>query len=299
MGTYVVVTVRGHDRAGMHRGMDAAFAAMQAVDGMMSLHKPDSELARLNSLAYRQPVVVSSNLFHVIQQALAIARRTSGAFDPTLRPLVDLWGFLWKDYRLPHPRKIRDALARVGHEWVELDEARRSVRFLKEGLSIDLGGIAKGYAVDRAVETLRALGWTNAMVRAGGDLRVMGSSEKAAQWEVQLEDPAKGGARTRVYLGDAALSTSGSYENFFEIDGRRYSHLLDPRTGWPVEGVVACTVTAPTCLESDAWATAAFVMGPERFLRDGPYPARFTLPGSGDPEPFRTVVAPLFPASLD
>ena len=136
------------------------------------------------------------------------------------------------------------------------------------GISIDLGGIGKGVAVDWAIAKLRSLGVTNAMVKAGGDLRVSGAPPGETHWTVQLEDPQKLGRRVRIPLRDAALSTSGNYENFFEVNGRRYSHILNPRTGLPVEGIAACTVIAPTCAESDLWATALFVHGVERSLHE-------------------------------
>jgi thiamine biosynthesis lipoprotein len=134
------------------------------------------------------------------------------------------------------------------------------------GISIDLGGIGKGVAVDWAMAKLRSLGVTNAMVKAGGDLRVSGTPPGETHWIVQLEDPGKKGQRISIPLRDAALSTSGNYENFFEVNGRRYSHILNPRTGLPVEDIAACTVIAPTCAESDAWGTALFVHGVERSL---------------------------------
>jgi thiamine biosynthesis lipoprotein len=180
-----------------------------------------------------------------------------------------------------------------------LDAEKCTVHFLGPGISLDLGGIAKGYAVDCAVEKLRSVGVTNAMVKAGGDLRVMGAPPGKTNWIVQLEDPRKEGRRTKIPLRDAALSTSGNYENYFEIDGVRYSHILNPRTGWPVQGIVACTVIAPTCMESDALATACFVYGVEKSLEKfgARFPMRFTLTPKSptqDDWPFRQTAS--FPA---
>lgn len=262
LGTFVVVTVHGGDVARLERAVEAAFAEIAQVDALMSLHRPDSELARVNATAEQEAVTVSPELFHVLGGARRISGATGGAFDVTIRPVADLWGFIWKEHRMPNAGELALALKSVGWEGVELDSGARSVRFARAGLSIDLGGIAKGYAVDRAVERLRAEGVTNAMVRAGGDLRVSGAPPSRDHWDVQLEDPAGRGRRVRLRLRDAAVSTSGNYENFFVVDGRRYSHILDPRTGRPVGGVAACTVIAPTCLESDAYATGIFVLGP-------------------------------------
>jgi len=245
----------------------------------MSIHRPDSEISRLNALAASQSVPVSPDLFRVIAKAQEIAEQTDGSFDITIRPLADLWGFIWKEYRLPTDRELEALLPRVNYRLVELNPDRRTVHFAAPGVSLDLGGIAKGYAVDCALEKLRSLAVTNAMVKAGGDLRVMGALPGKTNWIVQLEDPRKEGRHVVVPLRDAALSTSGNYENFFEIDGVRYSHILNPRTGRPVQGIAACTVIAPTCMESDALATACFVYGVEQSLEKlgGRYPMRFTL----------------------
>jgi thiamine biosynthesis lipoprotein len=251
LGTYVVVSARG----GSDASINAAFEEVRRIDRLMSLHRADSELSQLNEGKIR---TVSEDLCKVLAKAEEVSRLTEGSFDVTIRPLADAWGFIQKEYIVPTAAELAVTLPRVNYRLVQLDPAACTVRFLREGVTIDLGGIAKGYAVDCAIEKLRSLGVTNAMVRAGGDLRVMG------EWEVQIEDPNKRGKRTAVRLKDAAISTSGNYENYFKVDGKRYSHILDPRTGMPVEGVAACTVIAPTCMESDALATALFVYGPKR-----------------------------------
>ncbi len=255
----------------------------------MSLHRPDSELSRLNASNAISPrpaapdaptaIRVSPDLFNVLSHAQEIAAQTAGSFDITIRPLADLWGFIWKEYRLPTEAELKEVLPRVNHRFLELHSADRTVRFTRPGVSLDLGGIAKGYAVDCATAKLHALGITNAMIKAGGDLRVIGAPPGQTHWIVQLEDPGKQGRRFPVRLRDAALSTSGNYENFFEINARRYAHILDPRTGLPVPDIAACTVIAPTCMESDAWATALVVLGVEQSLSKfgGRLPIRFTL----------------------
>ncbi len=221
----------------------------------MSIHRANSELARVNANAATNAVVVSPELFAVLQLAQEISRQTDGAFDMTIRPLADLWGFIWKQYRLPTAEELERALPLVNFRHIHLDPVNHSVRFQKPGVSIDLGGIGKGVAVDWAIEQLQALGITNAMVKAGGDLRVSGAPPDKSHWTVQIEDPQKQGSRVNIPLRDAALSTSGNYENFFEVNGRRYSHILNPRTGLPIEGLAACTVIAPTCAESDAFSS--------------------------------------------
>ncbi len=298
LGTFVTITAYGPDRGRALQAVSAAFDEFHRIDALMSLHRPDSELSRLNQSAARGPVQVSGDLFRVLAKAQEIASETDGAFDATIRPLADAWGFIWKEYRLLTEAELRAVLPRVDFRQVELSSGRRTVRFHKAGVSLDLSGIAKGYAVDCAIERLRSLGVTTAMVKAGGDLRVIGAPPGKPAWEVQLEDPRKQGQRQRIPLRDAALSTSGNYENYFVAGGRRYSHILNPRTGLPVEGIAACTVIAPTCMESDAWATACFAYGVDaslnRFGRR--FAIRFTLlPQASQPTEGLVRQTPSFP----
>lgn len=283
LGTFVTISAFGPDRATTLNAISAAFAEFQRADAVMSLHRPDSELAQLNARAATNAVVVSPELFAVLQLAREIATQTDGAFDVTIRPLADLWGFIWKEHRLPTTEELERTLPLVDYRQMQLDAATQTVRFLTPGLSLDLGGIGKGVAVDWALAKLQSLGITNAMVKAGGDLRVSGTPPGKSYWTVQIEDPRKKGRRVRIPLRDAALSTSGNYENFFEVAGRRYSHILDPRTGLPIASLAACTVIAPTSAESDAWATALLVRGVEKSLGQfGPrFPIQFTTITNG------------------
>ncbi len=302
LGTFVVISAIGTNSAAVHRAIDLAFDAVREVDALMSLHRADSELVRLNASASDGPVAVSEELFRVIRFAQEVSRQTDGCFDVTIRPVADLWGFIWKQHRLPTDAELEMALANVGYQHVELDPVRRTVRFNRPGVSIDLGGIAKGYAVDSAIMTLRKHGVADAMVRAGGDLRAIGSQPGQAGWEVQLEDPAHRGKRVAVRLRDESISTAGNYENFFVVDGRRYSHILQPRTGLPVEGLAACSVRASTCMESDAWSTALFVLGPEQSVKQfgGTMAFRFTLmPDPADPSRWPVVESELWSANGD
>jgi thiamine biosynthesis lipoprotein len=279
LGTFVTITVYGENRERLNAAVSAAFEEFRRIDGLMSIHRADSELSQVNARASVEPVVVSADLWRVIAKAQDIAEQTEGSFDITIRPLADLWGFIWQEYRLPTDEQLKAVLPRVNYRLIELDAEKRTVHLLGAGVSLDLGGIAKGYAVDCAIEKLRSIGVTHAMVKAGGDLRVIGVPRGKTNWIVQLEDPGKKGSRIKIPLRDAALSTSGNYENYFELDGARYSHILNPRTGRPVQGIAACTVIAPTCMESDAMATACFVYGVEKSLAKfgAPCPMRFTL----------------------
>jgi thiamine biosynthesis lipoprotein len=235
--------------------IDAAFNEFRAVDKLLSIHRHDSALARANDSGDLTPELAA-----IIQRALDVAKETDGAFDPTIRPLADLWGFIKKEgYRMPTDAELRIVLTKVNYRHIEI----KGNIFIKgpHDMTIDPGGFGKGYAVDRAIAVLQRHGIQNAMVKAGGDLRVIGLPPGKKYWIVRLEDPNKNGQRTPVKLRSGAMSTSGQYENFVVIEGRRYGHLLDPRTGKPIQGIAACTLTAPTCFESDAYATAAAVMG--------------------------------------
>src|SRR5213076_1139493 len=173
----------------LNAAVSAAFEEFRRIDSLMSIHRADSELSQVNARASVEPVVLSGDLFRVIAKAQEIAEQTEGRFDITIRPLADLWGFIWKEYRLPSEEELKAVLPRVNHRLVRLDPERFTVHFLAPGVSLDLGGIAKGYAVDCAIEKLRSLGVTNAMVKAGGDLRVIGVPRGKTNWSVQLEDP--------------------------------------------------------------------------------------------------------------
>ena len=281
----------------MQAGISAAFDEFRRVDQLLSIHRRDSELARVNQRAAAGPVSVSPELFALLLQAQQISEHTQGAFDLTIGPLAQLWGFIWKEHRLPAPEELERVLPLIAYENLELRDG--TIRFLQPGMFLDPGGIGKGYAVDRAVTVLRDHGITSAMVKAGGDLRVLGLPPGADAWEVQIEDPAKQGARHTIPLREGALSTSGNYENYFEVDGVRYSHILNPQTGLPIQGIASCTVTAPTCLESDALATAFFVLGPETALaRFGHnYGIRYLMAPPGS-ESLHVIQNEAFPSSF-
>ena len=272
LGTFVTITVYAKPEK-TQAAINAAFDEFRAVDALLSIHRDDSALARANA-----GEIANKELQAIILQSLAIARDTDGTFDPTIRPLTKLWGFIKKEgYRLPRESELRKALRLVDYRKVDIQNDR--FVFHTQGMSIDSGGFGKGYAVDRAIAALQRQGIANAMVKAGGDLRVIGLPPGQPHWAVFIEDPKKKGQRVEVQLKSGALSTSGTYENFFEVDGQRYGHLLDPRTGQPVQGLAACTLTAPTCLESDAYATAACILGFEKSVKQfgSRYGMRFVL----------------------
>lgn len=273
MGSQFEVTVVAADAATAERAAAAAWAEIDRVEALISSWRPDSQTTRINEAAGREPVVVSQELFDLVRRSLSVAKLTGGAFDPTFGGVGRLWDFGRREggrtrARLPDPEELREALELVDWRRVELDPARRSVYLPKEGMRLGFGAIGKGYAANRAVWVLEEHGIESGVVSAGGDLVAFGRRENGEPWTVGLADPRRPGELLgRLVLTDTAVVTSGDYERFVEIDGERYAHILDPRTGWPVRGVGSVTVVCPDGELADALATAVFVLGPDEGLR--------------------------------
>jgi thiamine biosynthesis lipoprotein len=275
MGTVAHLTVYAADRAEGARWLEAGQAALHDVDDLMSTYKPDSELSRLNAAEHGVWHHVSSELMDVLKLSKRLSRESGGCFDVTVRPLIQLWRKAAKDQRLPTDAEIAAARAAVGWDAVELDEADSSVNLNKPGMSLDLGAVAKGYAVDRAVAAMKKAGATGGLVEAGGDLYAFGTKPGGAKWIAGIRNPRIPAASepsetgpllmTRLAIADLAVVTSGHYERYTTIEGKRYSHIFDPRTGRPVDQRLASvTVTAPNAALADGLATAVAVMGPEQ-----------------------------------
>ncbi len=275
MGTKAWVTIAGLKKAEAEQAALAACRELYRIESVMSNWRDSSEVSRLNRESRGRPVRVSPELFSVIDSSLYYAGKTFGAFDVTVRPLVVLWGFEGGSAkRIPSDAEIARARALVGYRKVELDRAASTIT-LPAGTEIDLAGVAKGYAIDRCIGILKGLGVTNAFVNLGGNVFAIGSAPGKSGWPIGIRDP-WGGTTTvgTVLLRDEAVATSGNYENFVEIQGERFGHLIDPRSGRPVSSVLSATVIAPTGLESDALSTGFFVLGP-----DGAKKAAASLPG--------------------
>jgi thiamine biosynthesis lipoprotein len=273
MGTVVEITVSGASEKTARAAMSEAFDAMGRVDRDFSWSNPAGELARLNSSASGRAQKVVPEMLRVLEEALEIAEASGGAFDPTIGPLARLWNFEGGGV-VPGDEAIASAMAKVGFMNLDLDPESSEVGFRVDGMQVDLGGIAKGLAIDLAAGVLMGHGVRSAIVDAGGDLRLIGAGPGRDFWRIGVQDP-RDASRMLLSLDLAGVSvaTSGDYERFFERDGVRYHHLLDPATGRPARGCRSVTVVAPTALEADACATAAFVLGPERgvrFLRSRP-----------------------------
>lgn len=264
MGATFSVALYGTDRASMEAAADAALAEAQRLDALLSNYRPESQWSTVNRSAAAKPVKVSAELFQLIAACLDYSRESEGAFDITVGPLMKIWGFYKSSGHLAPKSEVDAVLKKVGYRHVHLDAAARTVWFDMPGVELDPGGIGKGYAVDRMVEILKQKGFECALV-AGSDSSIYGLGappDEPRGWEVSIRDP-KNSRRSvaRVYLKDMSLSTSGSYENFFRADGRTYSHLMDPRTGYPAQGTVSVSVVAPHTIDSEAWGKPYFVNG--------------------------------------
>jgi thiamine biosynthesis lipoprotein len=264
MGTRIYVELWADDPTQGNAAIDAVMASMRYIDDLMSHYKPESQLSRINAHAAEGPVVVDPELFEVIRQSIHYSEITEGAFDITYASV----GYLY-DYRnriRPTESEIRAALPGVNYRHLILDPAHHSVRFARPGMRIDLGGIAKGYAVDRGIGILRQRGVEHAIVTAGGDSRIIGD-RRGRPWVVGIrhpDDPNR--VVTRIPLVDSAISTSGDYERFFDEDGVRYHHIIDPHTGHSASKVRSATILGPTAIQTDGLSKTAFVLGADKAL---------------------------------
>jgi thiamine biosynthesis lipoprotein len=265
MGTRIAVELWAPDRARGETLITRVMDEMRRVDELMSTYKPTSQVSLVNEHAAREPVKVDADLFGLLQTALDYSRLTEGAFDITYASV----GYLY-DYRRhikPDDAAIAAALPAVDYRHVVLDPESSSVRFTQPGVRIDLGGIAKGWAVDRGIELLQAAGVERAFVTAGGDTRIIGD-RFGQPWMVGIRNPREGDkVAVRIPLADAALSTSGDYERFFEADGVRYHHILSPSTGRPASAVRSVTVIGPTATRTDGLSKTIFVLGIDRGMQ--------------------------------
>jgi thiamine biosynthesis lipoprotein len=265
MGSAYSVVVYGEDRTHMEEAVDAAFEEVHRLDEMLSNYRPESELSEVNRAAAERPVAVTQELFDLLAACVKYSRESDGAFDITVGPLMKVWGFYKGTGRLPHRAEVRAALDRVGYRHIVLDRPNRTVRFARSGAELDPGGIGKGYAVDRMIEVLKQYGIRTALVSASGSsIFGLGAPPGEKGWKVQIRDPKdQSKSVAEVYLKDESMSTSGNYEKFFRAEGKIYSHIMDPRTGWPAQGVLTVSVVAPRTLDSEAWTKPFFVNGRE------------------------------------
>ncbi|KGE03362.1 FAD:protein FMN transferase [Pseudohaliea rubra] len=270
MGTSWHVTVPGGAAAesALTAGIESE---LEAINDSMSTWREDSEISRFNRLPPGEAMTISPRFAAVLAGALAIGDASAGAYDVTVGPLVDLWGFGpdGPGKGIPAAASLAETRARVGQKKLDWDPEAR--RLAKRGpVALDFSSIAKGYAVDRVAELLAGRGFADYLVEIGGEMRVAGRSPRGDAWRVAVERPEAGGRSIArgLALFDAGIATSGDYRNFFTVNGVRYSHMIDPRTGTPVtHDVVSVTVIHESCMLADGWATALAVLGREAALR--------------------------------
>jgi thiamine biosynthesis lipoprotein len=265
------VVLYAADKPTAKKAADAAFARVAELDGIMSDYKKDSELILLCkkfATAVGEPVKVSDDLFTVLQKADELSRKCDGAFDVTVGPVVQLWRLARRTQEIPDPKEFAAARAKVGYKLVKLDPKKKTVQLLTPGMQLDLGGIAKGYAADEALKLLREkFGIKQALVAASGDITCGDPPPGKSGWSVEIAPIAKSQKPRTLTLANAAVSTSGDLEQFVEIKGVRYSHVLDPRTGLGLTGRRSVTVIAPNGTTADSMTKAVSVLPPEQALK--------------------------------
>ena len=264
MGTTFSIDVYGVNRGQLEAAIAEAFDEVHRLDHMLSNYIPDSELSRVNQHAAVEPVKVSRELFNLLAACMDYSRKSEGTFDITVGPLMKVWGFYKDSGHLPHRAEIRTALESVGYQNIELDPAHLTVRFKKNGVNLDPGGVGKGYAVDKMADVLRKDGVTSALISGGGSsIYGIGTPpDDPRGWYIRIRDP-RNEQRTaaEVYLKNDSISTSGNYEKFFWAEGKLYSHIMDPRTGYPSEGMLSVSIVSPKTLDSEIWAKPYYILG--------------------------------------
>ena len=261
MGTRCSVELWSEDRARGEAAITSVFDDMRRIDRLMSTWKENTEISEVNREAAKRPVKISQELFRLLQESVKYSELTRGAFDITYASVGYLYDF--KKGVHPDAQAIQEALPGINWRRMVLDEKNTTVFFQRAGMRIDLGGIAKGHSVDKGIEILKKQGITRAMVNAGGDTRIIGD-RFGRPWVVGVRDPDhEGKVFLRLPLTDTAFSTSGDYERYFDEDGKRYHHILDPKTGDSARKCRSVTVIAPTATRTDALTKSVFIMGPE------------------------------------
>lgn len=269
MGTTIRFRVMAEDRAKLESTAKAIFAEFDRLDRQLSVWHPNSEVSQINAAAGLHPVVISNDSFALIERAIAVSKASDGAFDLSFAALSGLWRFDHDhDDKIPDPKAIAARLPSVDYRQIALDPEKHSVFLKKKGMSIHLGGIGKGYAVDRGVKIAKAEGLTHFILQAGGDLFLAGERAPGTAWRVGIQDPRarRNEAFAMAPVVDQAFSSSGDYERYFIQGNKRYHHILDPKTGQPASKARSVTVLSDSAELADALSTAIFVLGAKRGL---------------------------------
>ncbi|MCF8724028.1 thiamine biosynthesis lipoprotein [Nitrospina gracilis] len=262
MGTLVEITIVNADAKVAQTAANQAFDEMSRIEKLMSTYIADSEISRINEAAGKEALPVSAEVLEIIQSGIAWGEKTKGIFDISIHPLVETWDFDGGGETVPSPEQLKTATGLVNFRDIRIQG--NTVRLAREGMAINLGGIAKGYAVDRAITILKGL-VPNGIINAGGDLYAFGQRGPDRPWVIGLQHPRKPqGVLASFALANQGVATSGDYQRYFMKGEKRYHHILDPATGLPAEGPISVTVMAPTVMDADALSTAVFIMGKEK-----------------------------------
>jgi thiamine biosynthesis lipoprotein len=263
MGSVTTIIAYGENSARLQTAISEALNEMRRLDELLSNYKPHSEWSEMNRTAAQQPFQASDELFQLLTACVDYSRQSEGTFDVSVGPLMKVWGFYKGSGHLAGKSAVSAALEKVGYKNIILDPEKKTVRFAKEGVDLDPGGVGKGYAVDRMVDILRKDSVRSALVSAAGSsIYGLGKPPGKNGWEIRLMNPRKPSEPIEtVSLCDESLSTSGSYEKFFYADGKLWSHIMDPRTGYPSHGILSISVIAPKTLDSEVWAKPYYILG--------------------------------------
>lgn len=265
MGTLWSIEVVTHGRNDeARRAIDAAFAEVARIEALMSEWRPETAVSAINKAAGKEPVAVNEELRAILTRAIAYGDKTSGAFDVTWRGMGNIWRYD-DAFHVPSQQDVDRARRNVDYRQLRIDAQHAGLA--REGMAIGLGGIAKGYAVDRAAQLLRKAGFSNSLVAGAGDILASGTKD-GVPWRVGIQDPRadRGTMLGALEVSNAAVSTSGDYERFRMVGGVRYHHIIDPRTGWPARESITVSVQAPSSEQADVLATAIFILGPKEGL---------------------------------
>jgi FAD:protein FMN transferase len=263
MGSAYSLVLYGEDRNKLENASNRAFDEVRRLDSLLSNYKPESEWSKVNREAASHPVEISEELFALLASSVNYSRQSEGAFDISVGPLLKAWGFFGGTGHLPAPAELAAARERVGYRGIVLNRRRSTVYFSRAGMNLDPGGIGKGYAVDRMTEVLRKQGVSAALISAAGSsIYCLGAPPHEAGWRIEIKDPRNEFRRAaEVTLRNQSLSTSGTAEKFFVAEGKTWSHIMDPRTGYPAQGVLSVSVIAPRTVDSEVWAKPYFIQG--------------------------------------
>jgi thiamine biosynthesis lipoprotein len=276
MDTVITITVVSSSKETAKEAVDSGFAEIKKLEALLNYFSAESEITAINKAAGKTPVRVSAETLDIVEKAASISDFTDGAFNPAIGPIIKLWGFSKQKtvHPIPSVTMIEDTLKLVDHKKIKINKDTSEIYLDEEGMEIDLGGIAKGYAADRAIDIIKSKGIRSALVAVAGDIKGIGLKTDRKPWKVGIQDPRSGEEKSEkrgdeiiatLRIRDNAVSTSGDYQRFFIRDGKRYHHIIDPRTGYPTASrVISVSVIASEGYIADGLSTGVFVLGPKK-----------------------------------